>query len=147
MLLYPNRIFWSLLCIPVMEQWYLWPLPPFRNIEQSFGKVNCEWTTMSAPRLVFDLLLGPSLKLYKRVPHLCGSHWMFLVYNELWHHFFLVLMQNFISCLNYRINWEMSKLLEMSHFVADISPNGIFISSQSQLNAWVKNNRKSWKTV
>lgn len=36
----------------------------------------------------------------------------------------------------------MSKLLEISLFVAEISPNGIFISSQSQLNAWDKNNKK-----
>lgn len=73
-LIYPNWIFWSLLWIPVTEQWYFGTLPPFRNIKQNFGKVNCKWMMMSAPRLVFDLLHDPSLKLYKKAPHLCGGH-------------------------------------------------------------------------
>lgn len=66
---------------------------------------------------------------------------MFLACNVLWLDFFLVLMPNFFSHLNYRINWEMSLILEIFLFVAEISPNGIFISSWSELNAWYKNNK------
>lgn len=69
--------------------------------------------------------------------------WIFLVYNVLWLDFFLLVMRNFISYLNYKINWEMPLILEIFLFVADMYPNGIFISSWSHLNAWYKNNKKN----